>query len=825
MAPKVKIDPTTQYLNKRKEKPDYVRSLLEPTDTPPNRHPVPRLCLSSFSKPLPFSYEGYARTISESSLNDHAFFLDTCFVRKEAPQEFWDAIFKRTICITDWIDFELGQCPWKSNPSKNLCFHARYMKAKEIGDDGIQFLLKPDSDSPIDIAIRHYAGLLGLRKRIFQIIRDQLESQSDKSPSEDEVHARVQAIVKERGMQIATKGNKNASKSNSMADEYLIVQAFAYALSTGRDVTVLTWDRDLSEQFYKTQYLLDTHYRSMLLADSFVQQPLNFLKASDLRLKLPGFDSLDLYRIPAGMDQRVLSNDCKFVNVRVDRIVESGKDLVYTSIQFTAEKEMARVLTTKGETNGLNTSALGGRNLHRCVHPYLMSQLGNYIAITEDRFVVDGELRYTELDTVMVLTPCESGAAVKSIELSKDLPSLDVQRQAMEISSFRLPKRLTPTFSREFVRTNQSAVALALEIMEPWNRFLVSSELLPDLPAELLRALNTHDCGVLPAHLSIARQVGLEAEPIGKISADDGGRVFDYYLALLSHRKMFGEVRRRALAKRTGNRVSMKQIHRDVISHCDPGCWLRTVDYLNRSGDTGVFDDETIVVDAFFKAVCNGRETVIITRRPELVDQFWTMAQTLEGHFRAWALSKSQTEFFRAQKNSGPDFRGLFSSNPVLCSFASSVVHSAIPKHSLEIGIQVWLLDGDLGDPFKVYPVGFPVEPAMTELFRCKDENDFRSAVGLDGRNVYFQWANTEERGLIAQCWLGEDKMVKIGSDDFPSDDRLSLSITEVPAFDLTLTTAQDRYIPFPWAKVEQMKKLRDDRKRKRKRVTKRKPG
>ena len=147
-----------------------------------------------------------------------------------------------------------------------------------------------------------------------------------------------------------------------------------------------------------------------------------------------------------------------------------------------------------------------------------------------------------------------------------------------------------------------------------------------------------------------------------------------------------------------------------------------------------------------------------------------------------------------------------------------------MPKQSLEIGVQVWLLDGDFGDRLRVYPAGFPVEPGMAYMFQHKNEHDFRSACGLGTRNVHFQWARTEERGTFAQCWVGVDELAKIGSKEFPRDERLALEISEVPKFDLTLITAQDREIPFPWAKVEQKKKLLADRKKSRKRKSRKKP-
>lgn len=48
-------------------------------------------------------------------------------------------------------------------------------------------------------------------------------------------------------------------------------------IETGREVVILTKDEDIQEQFYKLQWLLDTHYRGMLLADMYASDPSRFV--------------------------------------------------------------------------------------------------------------------------------------------------------------------------------------------------------------------------------------------------------------------------------------------------------------------------------------------------------------------------------------------------------------------------------------------------------------------------------------------------------------------------------------------------------------------
>ncbi len=49
-------------------------------------------------------------------------------------------------------------------------------------------------------------------------------------------------------------------------DESLVFETVANGIRSGRPSLLLTRDRDLLEQFYKLCWLIDTHYRAMLIA-------------------------------------------------------------------------------------------------------------------------------------------------------------------------------------------------------------------------------------------------------------------------------------------------------------------------------------------------------------------------------------------------------------------------------------------------------------------------------------------------------------------------------------------------------------------------------
>lgn len=812
-----KLDPTTRYLNESRKRPDYVRTQVNPNDAPPHRINVPRLTYSGFRTPLPFRFEDLADLAYNSALPNHVYFLDTCFVKKEVPQQCWDALLSKTICITSWIDYELRE--WRRDPRINCSFHAAYEKGRTGKEPRLLFLPSHNDDPDIASAISHYVSLLIFRKDIFRSTRDQLKSDTGQEPSEEQVHKVVQKLVRERGMTIAAKGRADVEKPNFTADEDLVVRAFVFALTTGRDVTILTRDKDLSEQFFKLQYLVDTHYRSFLLADAFANQPLNFRRYDDpnSKFEMQGFESIEVYQLPSGMADRVLPDDYQFVNVHIDRIIESGTDLFHSAFGFSAETQMAEMLRVKGRTNGLNTEAIGGKNLHRCIHPNLQEVLGNCVAVVQDRFISSERNRWSLTDIQIALTACERLGELHDIEIPQAKAEQATLAQAQAIAHFKFPRRLTPTYSLQSMQTNLGSVSLAIELMEPWTRFLVSNELLGDLPPRLKEALATKECFVLPSCEPVA-----PCEKMRPIAECEGRRIIDYYTALLAHRKMFGRHCHDKLLKKLGRVPSEREIRIELQEYSDPSCWLRAKDYLDRIDDPRVFDDEHLAVDAVFRAICNGRETVILTRRKTLVDQFWTLVTTLQSHYRAWAIAKMDAKrLLEIDFDTSPPLLG-FESGIVKLDYPAHYVDECLPRNSLEVGVQVWCIEGSLNDRFRIYPTGFPVEPAMVEMFRCKEENNFRIADWNDTRNLHLKYGSNVKGGNeTARCFLGHDGFVQIGSTDFPQDERLPLTIEAVPSFDITLMTSMDRQIPFPWAAAVRSKLKREDIKKRRVKLAK----
>lgn len=811
-----KIDQTSRYISQNLH--DYVEARINPNDAPPHRVSVPRLSYSSTSTPIKFSFDELAESVEKSSLSTHVFFLDTCFVKSFVPQRCWEALVSRTIGITHWINYELEE--WRRNPQINHFFHKAYMDSLRSKDDRFTFLPEREADPHLESGISHYIALLCQRKKIFQRVREHLKMTLGIEPSDQAVHSEIQRLVKERGMTLANKGQKDIQKPNFSADEDLVVRALAFALTTGREVSILTRDSDLIEQFFKLQYLLDTHYRSYLLAQSYADQPLNFRKVfeSNPNRSLAPFESLEIYHMPAGMETRVLPDDFTPVNINVLRISESGGNLFASELRFSCEVEMKDVFYVKGKTNGLNTDLLAGSNLHRCVDPNLQDELGRCLGITKDYFLSDETQRFTKTDLLMALQPLERSVEIRPVEIPTESIKKSVLWQAKELAYFQLPRRLAATYSFDWTQMDLEALSQAVELMSPWTRILVSEELLSDVPDRLVNALLSKDCYVLPTVSVDSPFTKIQPIPTG-----EGRKIIDYYTALLAYRKMFGRQRQDMLRNRFGRMPTEKELYREVVSYCDPSSWFLAKDYLDRRGDTKVFDDEHLVVDALFRAICNGRESLILTRRKTLVHQFFTLAKRIQSHYIAWAIAKCDSE--RLLSIDLPRQKKLFAFESELAaiSYDEDFIKSSLPRNSLQIDTQVWLFEGDFQRRFSSYMVGFPVEPAMLQMMQCKENNSFRVAEWESSRNLYAYYqqdpVNLKES---AKCLLGCDGEVKIGSLDFPADENLKLSIDSVPAFDITQMIQTEIESPFPWA-IAERNRLKTEMQKERQRMLKKK--
>ena len=176
-----------------------------------------------------------------------------------------------------------------------------------------------------------------------------------RQPTPEELTALCQKTVLDRGLILAQKGLGDHRKPNFLVDEELVIHSIFHAILTGSETTILTRDRDVIEQFYKAIYLIDTHYRSMLIAQSYAAYPDNVI--TDLLPTTPSMTDVfeevpTTLHLPRHFKKWVLPSEWRFVNLYCKLFGGPENQMRVTHLTFSAEREMQSILEMKGSTHG-----------------------------------------------------------------------------------------------------------------------------------------------------------------------------------------------------------------------------------------------------------------------------------------------------------------------------------------------------------------------------------------------------------------------------------------------------------------------------------------
>jgi hypothetical protein len=403
-----KMTPTSRHI--LTTEPDEVVELPPPDlhSIPDGRSAVPRLSLGTTPQ-MPFKPDRFIEIITKANWSPLILCDANLFIARTDPS-IWNALFIRRIGLVPPVLHELAS--WLASPTNNIFVRDRVVKMLNH-EPGPPFeLVQFDSNDPIiRTSIEYYVNLLGIRKRLFGLLEYQFEQTHGRPPSPAEVESLAKRFFGERGYQRGKKGREGEKAGQPFADEVLVVTAFLQALAFGQEVLILTRDSDLQEQFYKMQWLLDTHYRSMLLAEWYANDPGAFaavpMPRDDERVRdaFVGEDNL-LLRRTGWTPYAVLPKDFTAVNIYCWLLKGEGPHATITATSFCAERNMLEVFRIKGTTGGLNTDRLDGRNLHIWLSP-LPFEAGQWVGVVRDNRVDIKSARIPLLDLQHALCTAE----------------------------------------------------------------------------------------------------------------------------------------------------------------------------------------------------------------------------------------------------------------------------------------------------------------------------------------------------------------------------------------------------------------------------------
>ncbi len=371
------------------------------TRTPHDNSFVPRLCWAPMLEKV--KYDAAALYAGLAAAKDVAFFCDNSIFDDRTPHEAWRSLFGSAadLFLTPRIAEEVR--PW-------LDRRPGHPVASALDDGRLDVLSAAEWSNEQQQAFIHYTNLLAMRKRTMSWGEIEFERRHGRSATEadaDEVRSLVQRATGERGFLFAKKGAEERRRTGriSFADEELVYTAVAHALHSGRQTIILTKDEDLLDQFYRLTSLIDTHYRSMLIAAVYEANFASFrtypIPHRDEWAEAFVKDSGVLVERPDALPNEVLPSSFNFVAISCWLIGER-----YQRLTFGAETEMNDLLDVKGRTLGRNTDRLGTRNCHLSMMSFSSPgpRIPMCFAVAEDRTleIAGQHVPWVELNDVVM---------------------------------------------------------------------------------------------------------------------------------------------------------------------------------------------------------------------------------------------------------------------------------------------------------------------------------------------------------------------------------------------------------------------------------------
>jgi len=353
------------------------------------------------------SYSELAAIIDRQSRHT-IFVLDNSFIgRHEIDQPVWDALFNKRVAIPYFVWQELQE--WLNKPFANADAAKQIQQA--VGCSSSHIILDHETPFPSDYmkARQYYVTLLSSRKQRSLNLVEKFSAEYGRLPDAVEMNRLFQRAGNDRDFHLLRKGYNEYKKQNFFADEDVVVFAVMIAIIAGCETVILTRDGDILDQFCKCTDLLTVQYLAMQFAkqyaarpDSYATSPMPrgipeieayFNSAKSLLVRKPVID-LDTFA------EAVLPSEHQVVPITCVLLGGPPGQMTRSFVRYFAEKEMMELLEAKGQTLGLNSNRLGGRNCHVTGFPKGIENPREWVVICEDNYPSSqqGGVRIPQLD-------------------------------------------------------------------------------------------------------------------------------------------------------------------------------------------------------------------------------------------------------------------------------------------------------------------------------------------------------------------------------------------------------------------------------------------
>jgi hypothetical protein len=356
--------------------------------------------------------------------------------------------------------------------------------------------------------------------------------------------------------------------------------------------------------------------------------------------------------------------------------------------------------------------------------------------------------------------PPPNRTALPRLSFHGPSPKMDCSAEdiARAIGVYSLPNAVifpdTNVFSKEmdmaiwdaFWKRRIRLTPLVFNELQPWLKTPFRNKSVRDrVQAELntQRSLdasrNQHVFSLLPSEMSRLRVLNLN---YGDEFMRHG---CDYYFKLLSLRKLLGPMATRILTERLGRPPTNDEFVAEVQRQFGPRGLLLAKNGLQCLDSAGKLSaarmaDEQLVVMAVVTAIVRGTEVIIVTRDPDVLEQYFKLLNLIKEHYRSmliadyYAAHPDRVAFKEVPIETDGTRVSPFTGRSVLRLETTDANFNPLPRKFHFVCVYCFLL-ADGPTKMKLTQCSFCAETEMAEVLRVKARTGGLSTDKFDGRN------------------------------------------------------------------------------------------
>jgi hypothetical protein len=216
---------------------------------------------------------------------------------------------------------------------------------------------------------------------------------------------------------------------------------------------------------------------------------------------------------------------------------------------------------------------------------------------------------------------------------------------------------------------------------------------------------------------------------------------YGYYVSLLALRKMMGPLATAVLTKQLGRTPTQNEFNAEVQSRFGERGALLARKGVAASNSPNKLTDEHLVLSAIMTAILRGTETFVVTRDPDLLEQFFKLLCLIKEHYRAMLIAELYTSnpsvmnFIEVPvENDGVHIPSFTGSTFLRCETTDIDLVGYLPSSFHFVNVYCYLIGGEPSN-MKLTSCSFCGETEIARVLRVKASTAGLNTEKLDGRN------------------------------------------------------------------------------------------